>query len=121
MQGHTYTDDRGANHKLCIEYAPYQAVPSDFQKKKNPREGTIEKGNKAIQQRIPSDSNVQSFLDPEYLAFVESLGKPKESKPTETQTTDEKQAGLRITKLFCKNKLNSFQEPQKSQSSLHCY
>ena len=43
MQGQVFTDDRGVSSKIFIEYAPYQGIPLKAGKK-NPREGTIEKG-----------------------------------------------------------------------------
>mmetsp|Transcript_135841 Transcript_135841/g.202039 ORF Transcript_135841/g.202039 Transcript_135841/m.202039 type:complete len:118 (-) Transcript_135841:500-853(-) len=34
MQGHVFTDERNAPHKVFIEYAPSQAIPSEPKKEK---------------------------------------------------------------------------------------
>ncbi|XP_024373687.1 uncharacterized protein [Physcomitrium patens] len=62
FNGHVFVNERGAQYKALVEYAPYQRVPKP-RSKKDVREGTI-------------------FKDPEYLAFVEQLAKPAEYLPS---------------------------------------
>jgi regulator of nonsense transcripts 3 len=62
FNGHVFVNERGAQYKAVVEYAPYQRVPKP-RSKKDVREGTI-------------------FKDPEYLAFVEQLAKPAEYLPS---------------------------------------
>lgn len=59
--GHTVVNEKGAQFKVLVEYAPSQRVPKA--PKKDGREGTILK-------------------DPEYLEFLEHLAKPVENLPS---------------------------------------
>lgn len=40
---HAFADERGAQHACSVEYAPFQRIPKG-RVKRDPREGTIEKG-----------------------------------------------------------------------------
>lgn len=60
--GHVFVNEKGAQFKAEVEYAPSQRVPSQCPKKDG-REGTIGK-------------------DPEYLEFLEVLSKPVENLPS---------------------------------------
>ena len=43
FDGHTFVNERGQQYQCSIEYAPYQKSPKVITKK-DPREGTLEKG-----------------------------------------------------------------------------
>ncbi|KAJ6792095.1 regulator of nonsense transcripts UPF3-like [Iris pallida] len=62
FNGHTFVNEKGAQFKAMVEYAPSQCVP-EARSKKDGREGTILK-------------------DPEYLEFLELLSKPVENLPS---------------------------------------
>ncbi|KAL3701267.1 hypothetical protein R1sor_019289 [Riccia sorocarpa] len=62
FDGHVFVNERGTQCKASVEYAPYQRVPKP-RSKKDVREGTITK-------------------DPDYLEFLETLGKPQEFLPS---------------------------------------
>ncbi|KAL2650414.1 hypothetical protein R1flu_018542 [Riccia fluitans] len=62
FDGHVFVNERGTQCKASVEYAPYQRVPKP-RSKKDIREGTILK-------------------DPDYLEFLEALGKPTEFLPS---------------------------------------
>ncbi|KAH7670728.1 regulator of nonsense transcripts 3 protein [Dioscorea alata] len=62
FDGHTFVNEKGAQFKAIVEYAPSQRVPKSWPKKDG-REGTI-------------------FKDPEYLEFLERLAKPAENLPS---------------------------------------
>ncbi|XWS55330.1 hypothetical protein CRYUN_Cryun10bG0165500 [Craigia yunnanensis] len=59
---HVFVNEKGAQFKTIVEYAPSQCVPKHWSKKDG-REGTI-------------------FKDPEYLEFLEFLAKPVENLPS---------------------------------------
>ncbi|XVF45933.1 hypothetical protein PTKIN_Ptkin02bG0247700 [Pterospermum kingtungense] len=62
LNGHVFVNEKGAQFKTIVEYAPSQRVPKQWSKKDG-REGTILK-------------------DPEYLEFLECLAKPVENLPS---------------------------------------
>ncbi|XVE48541.1 hypothetical protein DITRI_Ditri01bG0009900 [Diplodiscus trichospermus] len=62
LNGHVFVNEKGAQFKTIVEYAPSQRVPKQWSKKDG-REGTI-------------------FKDPEYLEFLEFLAKPVENLPS---------------------------------------
>ncbi|OAE23246.1 hypothetical protein AXG93_620s1130 [Marchantia polymorpha subsp. ruderalis] len=62
FDGHIFVNERGTQCKASVEYAPYQRIPKP-RSKKDIREGTILK-------------------DPDYLEFLEMLGKPTEFLPS---------------------------------------
>ncbi|XP_052194081.1 regulator of nonsense transcripts UPF3-like isoform X2 [Diospyros lotus] len=62
FDGHVFVNEKGAQLKAIVEYAPSQRVPKECSKKDG-REGTI-------------------FKDPEYLEFLESIAKPVEYLPS---------------------------------------
>lgn len=43
FDGHTFVNERGQQYQCSVEYAPYQKSPK-VTTKKDPREGTLEKG-----------------------------------------------------------------------------
>lgn len=62
FDGHIFVNEKGAQFKVHVEYAPSQRVPKTWSKNDG-REGTIIK-------------------DPEYLEFLEHLAKPAENLPS---------------------------------------
>ncbi|KAG5050565.1 hypothetical protein JHK85_011668 [Glycine max] len=62
FDGHVFVNERGAQHKVIVEYAPSQRVPKPSAKKDG-REGTI-------------------FKDPDYLEFLKLIAKPQEHLPS---------------------------------------
>ncbi|GFP95089.1 regulator of nonsense transcripts upf3 [Phtheirospermum japonicum] len=62
FNGHVFVNEKGAQFKAIVEYAPSQRVPKQWAKKDG-REGTVLK-------------------DPEYLEFLEFLAKPVENLPS---------------------------------------
>ncbi|OWM84867.1 hypothetical protein CDL15_Pgr027654 [Punica granatum] len=62
FDGHVFVNEKGAQYKTIVEYAPSQRVPKQ-RSKKDGREGTILK-------------------DPEYMEFLEFLAKPVENLPS---------------------------------------
>ncbi|GMJ12611.1 hypothetical protein like AT1G33980 [Hibiscus trionum] len=62
FNGHVFVNEKGAQFKTIVEYAPSQRVPKHCYKSDG-REGTI-------------------FKDPEYLEFLEFLAKPVENLPS---------------------------------------
>nr|CAD1838886.1 unnamed protein product [Ananas comosus var. bracteatus] len=65
FDGHIFVNEKGAQYKAVIEYAPSQRVPKESSKKDG-REGTI-------------------YKDPEYLEFLELLAKPENLPSAEIQ------------------------------------
>ncbi|XP_008786472.2 regulator of nonsense transcripts UPF3-like [Phoenix dactylifera] len=65
FDGHIFVNEKGAQFKALVEYAPSQRVPKPWPKKDG-REGTISK-------------------DPEYLEFLELLSKPEHLPSAEIQ------------------------------------
>ena len=43
FDGHTFVNERGQQYQCSVEYAPYQKSPKIITKK-DPREGTLDKG-----------------------------------------------------------------------------
>lgn len=43
FDGHTFVNERGQQYQCSVEFAPYQKAPKAITKK-DPREGTLEKG-----------------------------------------------------------------------------
>ncbi|KAL5856751.1 hypothetical protein ACOSQ3_004209 [Xanthoceras sorbifolium] len=62
FNGHVFVNEKGAQFKTIVEYAPSQRVPKQWSKKDG-REGTI-------------------FKDPEYMEFLEVIAKPVENLPS---------------------------------------
>ncbi|KAK2662288.1 hypothetical protein Ddye_000862 [Dipteronia dyeriana] len=62
FNGHVFVNEKGAQFKTIVEYAPSQHVPKKWSKKDG-REGTI-------------------FQDPEYVEFLEVIAKPVENLPS---------------------------------------
>ncbi|KAK2982200.1 hypothetical protein RJ640_024945, partial [Escallonia rubra] len=62
FDGHVFVNEKGAQFKTIVEYAPSQRVPKQWSKKDG-REGTISR-------------------DPEYLEFLEFIAKPVENIPS---------------------------------------
>ena len=44
FDGHIFVNEKGAQFRCSVEYAPYQGVPKKSSKK-DPREGTLETGD----------------------------------------------------------------------------
>ncbi|KAG9456930.1 hypothetical protein H6P81_001438 [Aristolochia fimbriata] len=72
FDGHVFVNEKGAQFKAIVEYAPSQRVPKPWSKKDG-REGTI-------------------FKDPEYLEFLELLAKPAENLPSAEIQLERKEA-----------------------------
>ncbi|CDY46452.1 BnaA08g06560D [Brassica napus] len=62
FNGHVFVNEKGAQFKAIVEYAPSQRVPKPCDKK-DPREGSITK-------------------DPEYLEFLKLIAQPVENLPS---------------------------------------
>ncbi|TVU00299.1 hypothetical protein EJB05_54287 [Eragrostis curvula] len=72
FNGHVFVNEKGAQFKALVEYAPSQQVPKS-NIKKDGREGTILK-------------------DPEYLEFLERISKPTEHLPSAEIQLERKEA-----------------------------
>ncbi|KAK6121260.1 hypothetical protein DH2020_044963 [Rehmannia glutinosa] len=72
LNGHVFVNEKGAQFKAIVEYAPSQCVPKQWSKKDG-REGTILK-------------------DPEYLEFLEIIAKPVENLPSAEIQLERKEA-----------------------------
>ncbi|KAL6885849.1 hypothetical protein ACP4OV_010110 [Aristida adscensionis] len=72
FSGHVFVNEKGAQFKALVEYAPSQQVPKS-NIKKDGREGTIMK-------------------DPEYLEFLELISKPTEHLPSAEIQLERKEA-----------------------------
>ncbi|CAH9082198.1 unnamed protein product [Cuscuta europaea] len=72
FSGHVFVNEKGSQFKTIVEYAPSQRVPR-HSSKKDGREGTILK-------------------DPDYLEFLEYLGKPIENLPSAEIQLERKEA-----------------------------
>ncbi|KAK6121225.1 hypothetical protein DH2020_044999 [Rehmannia glutinosa] len=72
FNGHVFVNEKGAQFKAIVEYAPSQRVPKQWSKKDG-REGTILK-------------------DPEYLEFLEIIAKPVENLPSAEIQLERKEA-----------------------------
>ncbi|KAJ6816379.1 regulator of nonsense transcripts UPF3-like [Iris pallida] len=72
FNGHIFVNEKGAQLKALVEYAPSQHVPKVWSKKDG-REGTILK-------------------DPEYLEFLELIAKPAENLPSAEIQLERKEA-----------------------------
>ncbi|KAI3675954.1 hypothetical protein L1987_85550 [Smallanthus sonchifolius] len=72
FDGHVFVNEKGAQFKTIVEYAPSQRVPKQWSKKDG-REGTIDK-------------------DPLYLEFLELLAKPVENLPSAEIQLERKEA-----------------------------
>ncbi|CAN6275748.1 unnamed protein product [Urochloa humidicola] len=72
FNGHVFVNEKGAQFKALVEYAPSQQVPRS-NIKKDGREGTIMK-------------------DPEYLEFLELISKPTEHLPSAEIQLERKEA-----------------------------
>ncbi|KAK1323718.1 Regulator of nonsense transcripts UPF3 [Acorus calamus] len=71
FDGHTFVNEKGAQCKALVEYAPSQRVPK--WSKKDGREGSI-------------------FKDPEYLEFLDLLAKPAENLPSAEVQLEKREA-----------------------------
>ncbi|KAL4375772.1 hypothetical protein HN51_009776 [Arachis hypogaea] len=72
FDGHVFVNERGAQHKAIVEYAPSQRVPRPTTKKDG-REGTI-------------------YKDPDYLEFFKFIAKPPEHLPSAEIQLERKEA-----------------------------
>ncbi|XP_061369123.1 regulator of nonsense transcripts UPF3 [Gastrolobium bilobum] len=72
FDGHVFVNERGAQHKAIVEYAPSQRVPKPSTKKDG-REGTI-------------------YKDPDYLEFLKLIAKPPENLPSAEIQLERKEA-----------------------------
>ncbi|KAL5215740.1 hypothetical protein ABZP36_007141 [Zizania latifolia] len=72
FNGHVFVNEKGAQFKALVEYAPSQQVPKS-NTKKDARQGTIMK-------------------DPGYLEFLESISKPAEHLPSAEIQLERKEA-----------------------------
>ncbi|RWR90336.1 regulator of nonsense transcripts UPF3 isoform X1 [Cinnamomum micranthum f. kanehirae] len=70
--GHVFVNEKGAQFKTIVEYAPSQRAPKPWSKRDG-REGTI-------------------FKDPEYLEFLDRLAKPVENLPSAEIQLERKEA-----------------------------
>ncbi|KAJ3696738.1 hypothetical protein LUZ61_000443 [Rhynchospora tenuis] len=72
FNGRSFVNEKGAQYKAVVEYAPSQRVPKATSKKDG-REGTIDK-------------------DPDYMQFLEQISKPVESLPSAEIQLERKEA-----------------------------
>ncbi|XP_028805751.1 regulator of nonsense transcripts UPF3 isoform X2 [Neltuma alba] len=72
FDGHVFVNEKGAQHKAIVEYAPFQRVPK-LSTKKDGREGTI-------------------YKDPDYLEFLKVIAKPPEHLPSAEIQLERKEA-----------------------------
>ncbi|KAG6490627.1 hypothetical protein ZIOFF_051936 [Zingiber officinale] len=72
FDGHIFVNEKGAQYKALVEYAPSQQIPKLWLKKDG-REGTISK-------------------DPEYIEFLELVSKPVEHLPSAEIQLERKEA-----------------------------
>ncbi|KAK7401494.1 hypothetical protein VNO78_13024 [Psophocarpus tetragonolobus] len=72
FDGHVFVNERGAQHKAIVEYAPSQRVPKPGAKRDG-REGTI-------------------YKDPDYLEFLKLIAKPQEHLPSAEIQLERKEA-----------------------------
>ncbi|KAJ4761747.1 Regulator of nonsense transcripts UPF3 [Rhynchospora pubera] len=72
FNGRSFVNEKGAQFKAVVEYAPSQRVPK-ASSKKDGREGTIDK-------------------DPDYVQFLEQISKPVESLPSAEIQLERKEA-----------------------------
>ncbi|WOL12695.1 regulator of nonsense transcripts UPF3-like isoform X3 [Canna indica] len=72
FDGHIFVNEKGAQFKVLVEYAPSQRVPKPWSKKDG-RDGTILK-------------------DPEYMEFLELISKPVEHLPSAEIQLERKEA-----------------------------
>lgn len=72
FHGHVFVNERGAQYKAIVEYAPSQRVPKPTAKKDG-REGTI-------------------YKDPDYLEFLKLIAKPQEHLPSAEIQLERKEA-----------------------------
>ncbi|KAE8022320.1 hypothetical protein FH972_008128 [Carpinus fangiana] len=72
FDGHVFVNEKGAQYKIVVEYAPSQRVRKPFSKKDS-REGTI-------------------YKDPDYLEFLKIIAKPVENLPSAEIQLERKEA-----------------------------
>ncbi|XP_022948756.1 regulator of nonsense transcripts UPF3-like isoform X1 [Cucurbita moschata] len=72
FDGHVFVNEKGAQYKAVVEYAPSQRVPRSSSKKDG-REGTI-------------------YKDPDYLEFLKLIAKPAEHLPSAEIQLERKEA-----------------------------
>ncbi|KAF7836456.1 regulator of nonsense transcripts UPF3-like isoform X1 [Senna tora] len=72
FDGHVFVNEKGAQHKAIVEYAPFQQAPKSSTKKDG-REGTI-------------------YKDPDYLEFLKLIAKPPEHLPSAEIQLERKEA-----------------------------
>ncbi|RZC10161.1 Regulator of nonsense transcripts UPF3 isoform F [Glycine soja] len=110
FDGHVFVNERGAQHKVIVEYAPSQRVPKPSAKKDG-REGTI-------------------YKDPDYLEFLKLIAKPQEHLPSaevQLERKEAEQAGANketriVTPLmeFVRQRRAVDSGMQSGQIMLHC-
>ncbi|XP_010499932.1 PREDICTED: regulator of nonsense transcripts UPF3 isoform X2 [Camelina sativa] len=74
FNGHVFVNEKGAQFKAIVEYAPSQRVPKPCDKK-DPREGSISK-------------------DPDYLEFLKVIAQPVENLPSAEIQLERREAEL---------------------------
>ncbi|XBJ02236.1 hypothetical protein VPH35_021666 [Triticum aestivum] len=103
FNGHVFVNEKGAQFKALVEYAPSQQVPKS-NIKKDARQGTITKGLKQafLLSNMYRTSiflvfsnlviSVVEYSDPEYLEFLELISKPTEHLPSAEIQLERKEA-----------------------------
>lgn len=82
FDGHVFVNEKGAQYKAVVEYAPSQRVPRSSSKKDG-REGTI-------------------YKDPDYLEFLKLIAKPAEHLPSaeiQLERREAEQSGVKETPI----------------------
>ncbi|KAJ7949709.1 Regulator of nonsense transcripts UPF3 [Quillaja saponaria] len=72
FDGHVFVNEKGAQHRAIVEYAPSQRVPKQYTKRDG-RDGTI-------------------YKDPDYLEFLKLIAKPAEHLPSAEVQLERKEA-----------------------------
>ncbi|GAY66064.1 hypothetical protein CUMW_245760 [Citrus unshiu] len=90
LNGHVFVNEKGAQFKAIVEYAPSQRVPKPFSRKDS-REGTIFKAVFGF--------DVDN-KDPDYLEFLKVIAKPAENLPSAEIQLERKEAELSGTRPF---------------------
>ncbi|KAL9271853.1 Regulator of nonsense transcripts UPF3-like protein [Drosera capensis] len=105
FNGHVFVNEKGAQFKATVEYAPSQRVPKP-NGKGDAREGTIFKGsNNSVNLLyfriwhswwVIADELIRHpyGIDPEYLEFLEQISKPAEHLPSADVQLERREAEL---------------------------
>lgn len=109
--GHTFMDRHGNEGKAHVEFAPFQKIPRE-QRKADAKQGTIEEGTVLKQCRSHSNHPFISFLrpqlrivfclllDPDYIAFLQSLTADPTDAEREMKLSGTEQCELLSSILF---------------------